>query len=252
MVDQRPKIINLKGWLSLRKKLRSGGFSRVYDLQNNDRTSLYFRLFPKKKPEWVGVAQGASHRNTSPERTAGSAFNGHVQTLALAGIENVEVDDLGWVSSDISCFGLKDSYMLLVPGSAPQHPQKRWPAVSYGALARVIQAQGYQPVIIGTEAEIEAAKEIEAICPEALNLVGQTTLFDIVVLARNAAAAIGNDTGPMHMIAPTGCPSWVLFSGVSNPVRHAPQGARIICLQKEVLEDLPVSLLEEQLASVWG
>lgn len=75
-------------------------------------------------------------------------------------------------------------------------------------------------------------------CPKALNLGGQTTLFDIVALARAAAGAIGNDTGPMHMIAPTGCPTLVLFSGSSNPVRHAPKGEHLKTLQVNDLETL--------------
>ena len=110
---------------------------------------------------------GASHRNTSPERTAGSAFDGHVQTLGLAGIGDVKIDDMGWVNSDTRRFGLKDPYILLVPGSSPQHPQKRWPAASYGALAQAIQVKGFQPVILGTEADAEAvaSPEAEAVQP---------------------------------------------------------------------------------------
>ena len=57
-LDTRPKLLNFKGWATLRKRLNDGKFTRVYDLQNNDRTNFYFKLF-KNKPEWIGAAPGA-------------------------------------------------------------------------------------------------------------------------------------------------------------------------------------------------
>jgi len=238
-IDDRPKFINLKNWINLRKKLNKQHFTRVYDLQNNDRTSFYFNLFKNnKKPEWVGTAAGASHRNISAKRTAGHAFDGHVQTLALAGIKNVEIDTLDWMNGDLTTFALKAPYILLVPGCAPKHPEKRWPAEKYGRLAKIIYSMGYQPVLIGTETEKEIANVIAQICPESLNLTGQTDLQQIASLAKTASGAIGNDTGPMHLIAATTCPCLVLFSGQSNPVRHAPKGKNIEILQKENLKNL--------------
>lgn len=238
-IDKKPKIFDLCGWISLRKKLINGQFSRIYDLQNNDRTSLYFKLLPKhKKPEWVGVATGASHQNTSPNRTAGHAFDGHKQTLQRAGIENIEIDDLSWIKESLSGLTLKPPYILFVPGSAPQHPQKRWSHEKYGALARQLTQNNYQIVLLGTTAEKEVTDAIETICPNVLNLTGQTSLFEIAALAHGATGAVGNDTGPMHMIAPTGCPSLILFSAHSTPTRHAPKGKNVQTIQRDNLEDL--------------
>lgn len=237
-IDEKPGKFDLGGWLGWRKRLNEAGFSRIYDLQNNDRTALYFRLLKKPKPEWIGAAKGASHRNASPERTAGHAFDGHVQTLALAGIKDITIDDLGWIEADIRAFELQHPYVLLVPGSAPQHPYKRWPAMHYARLAQMISRWGYQPVLLGTQAEAELNDVIARSAPGTLDLSGQTDLPQIAVLARGAAAAIGNDTGPMHLIAATGCPCLVLFSRHSNPKRHAPKGADVQILQKDDLMDL--------------
>ncbi|PJB70283.1 MAG: hypothetical protein CO093_08435 [Alphaproteobacteria bacterium CG_4_9_14_3_um_filter_47_13] len=237
--DEKPKLTQIKSWLHLRKKLNAENFTRVYDLQNNDRTGFYFRLF-LKKPEWVGIAKGASHRNISPQRTAGHAFEGHIQTLKLAGINEVSPDDLSWMKADVSRFSLNRPYILLVPGCAPSRPEKRWPAEHYGALARVLVARGFHPVIIGSEGEKDLAVKIQEMEPAAVDLTGQTTLPEIAVLARNAAGAIGNDTGPMHMVGQTGCRTYVLFSRHSNPVKHAPFGNHVQTLQAEELRELSV------------
>lgn len=237
-LDSRPKWHNVKGWLALRARFNDGSFVRVYDLQNNDRTSCYLKLF-SPRPEWVGVAKGASHRNTSSERTKGNAFDGHVQTLALAGVKDVSVDRLEWMTG-AQGFELQTPYVLVVPGSAPSRPEKRWPQDCYAGLCKTLVVHGYTPVLIGTRDEQETLSAIQSSVPQVVNLCGQTKLTDIPALARSAYGAIGNDTGPMHLIAPTGCASIILFSKASNPKRHAPLGQHVITMQKPDLSNLSV------------
>lgn len=238
-IDKRPKWFDLKGWQALRTRLSDAGFSRVYDLQNNDRTALYLKLF-SPKPEWVGAARGASHRNTSPDRTKGTAFAGHVQTLEMAGVAPVEIDRLDWMQGRDLAASLPKPYVLIVAGSAPSRPEKRWPSTYYANLCGRLVARRICPVLIGTKSEEKILSAIHAAVPDAVNLCGQTDFFDIPALASKAAGAIGNDTGPMHLIAPTGCKSIILFSKSSNPVRHAPLGQNVITVQKPALADLRV------------
>lgn len=223
MVDKRPKTLDILGWWTLRKRLNKSQFDRVYDLQNNDRTALYFKLFAPR-PEWFGAVLGASHRNTSPDRSTRHAFYGHAQTLALAGIKDVTLDPLLWMSNavdDIKYFGLKAPYVLLIAGCSPQHPEKRWPVASFRVLAGKLLRQGITPVVIGTTDEAATNAAI-ARGLDVIDLTGKTALFDIPLLARHAVAAIGNDTGPMHMAAVTGCPLVMLFSNTaSNITLHA-------------------------------
>ncbi len=235
--DERPRWINLPSWLNFKNRLNAANFTRIYDLQNNDRSNLYFKLL-KTKPEWVGTAKGASHENASEKRTTGRAIDGHKQTLALAGIKDIEIDRLDWLKGDTHHYALKKPYVLLVPGSAPEHPEKRWPAEYYGELANTLNTWGYQPVLIGTEAEEEVTAAIAEICASALDLTAQTSLAQITTLASQAAAAIGNDTGPMHLIAATSCPSIALFSRHSIPMRHAPDGENVQSIQEPALENL--------------
>lgn len=235
LIDQKPKWFDLKGWLALRSRLNAGRYDRVYDLQNNDRTCTYFKLFAPQ-PEWVGIAKGASHRNESPIRSAGHAFYGHVQTLALAGIENVQPDDLSWLDADLSPLNLPERYAVIVPGSAPQHLGKRWP--HFAALCTRLLKEGIQPILIGTEAEREDIDVILSHEPNARSLVGLTKLWDLPALARGAVGVIGNDTGPMHLMGPTGARTVVLMGPLSNPKRHYPLGENVRILHNEALGDI--------------
>ena len=78
-------------------------------------------------------------------------------------------------------------------------------------------------------------------CPATRDLTGQTSFGDIVALGRLALRAIGNDTGPMHLLVAAGCKATVLYSGASDPALTAPRGAVVTVLRRPDLADLPVA-----------
>jgi len=250
-VDTRPGWGDIGTWLRLRRWLRAGRFDRVYDLQAQDRTAIYFRLFwPGKRPEWSGIAPGASHPHTDPARKNMHAFDIHAGQLRVAGIEHIPKPDLSWLDDDTRAMGLPSRIALFVPGSAPHRPAKRWPTAAYGALGQLLVKRGITPVILGTAVEKPLAEAIRAVCPKARDLTGQTSLFAIAGLARRAAFAIGSDTGPMHLIAIVGCRTVSLFSAESNPDRSAPRG-EVTVLRRPDLANLGVAEVVDAL-TVYG
>jgi len=238
----RPAAANLVGWLRLRHRLRAAGFSCVYDLQTSDRSSFYYRLFwPGPKPEWSGIAQGCSHRHVNPDRDRMHTIERQAEQLAVAGIATVPPADLSWADAAIGHFRLPGQFALLAPGGAAHRPGKRWPAASYGALARALNERGATPVLIGAAAEADVMAAVRAESPETLDLSGQTNLFDLAALGRRAIAAVGNDTGPMHLIAGVGCRSVVLYSDDSDPALCGQRGPAVTILRREPLSELAVS-----------
>ena len=96
------------------------------------------------------------------------------------------------------------------------------------------------PVVVGVAQERELADAIRMAAPDAVLLTGQTSFADLVVLAREAALAVGNDSGPMHLFAAAGCPMLVLFGSDSSPALSAPHGAQVRTLRAKVIADLTV------------
>jgi len=249
-VDPKPHWRDLSGWFRLRRILRAGRFDRIYDLQAQDRTALYFHLFwPFRKPEWSGIAFGSSHPHTDPARRYMHAYDIHAAQLRVAGIETIPPPDLSWLDEDVRRFGLASRFALLIPGSAPHRPAKRWPIARYGMLASRLLDRGITPVVLGAPDERPLADAIRALCPRARDLTGETSLFTIAGLARRAQLAIGNDTGPMHLIAILGCPVVSLFSSESDPVRSAPRGKSVTVIRRDDLANLSV---DEVMAAVGG
>ena len=234
--DTRPRFWQIGAWRRLRRRLRDAGFSRVYDLQTSDRSAFYFHLLGEG-PEWSGIAPGCSHPHANPRRDFMHTVERQAEQLAAAGIADVPPPDLSWLSADTQRFGLTAPYALLVPGGAPTRPRKRWPAERFAELATTLAAQGIQPVTLGTAPERPLAETIRAACPTARDLMGQTDLAEIATLARHARVAVGNDTGPMHLIAAADCPSLVLFSDDSDPSLCAPRG-KVSVLRRPDLADL--------------
>ena len=247
-VDERPSRINLVAIQRLRRRLRRGKFYRVYDLQTSNRSSWYFRLMRGfLRPQWSGIAFGCSHPHTNRARNRMHTIERQADQLAVTGITRTPFPDLSWAIADLTRFDLPDRFALLIPGGAAHRPGKRWPADRYRELAVNLVKIGVLPVIVGGPDEIALAAEI-ADGSGAKSLAGETSFVEIAALARAAAGAIGNDTGPMHIAAISGCPSVVLFSGESDPAITAPRGDDVQILRREKLADLPVSEVAEALS----
>ena len=237
-IDPRAKLHRLGAWLGLARRLRRAGFARIYDLQHSDRTRAYFRLLGRRRPEWSGIALGCSHPHANPDRDAMHTVEREAEQLLMAGIDAVPPPNLTWLDAEVGHFGLDGRFALLMPGGSAHRPEKRWPAAGYAALADRLAARGTTPVMIGAEAERQALATIVRACPAARDLGGRTGLAEIVALARRAAVAVGNDTGPMHLAATAGCPSLVLFSDASDPALTAPRGPSVTVIARPSLAAL--------------
>ncbi len=226
-VLEDPRERSLSAYLAVRRMLRTRRFDRVYDLQAQTRTDLYFRLlFPGPWPEWSGTAPGASHPDRYDGRRKVPVLERYTRQLAPLGILPDAVPDLSWLEADIGRFALPAPFALLVPGSSPGRPDKRWPIRRYAEVAAALAARGVTPVVVGTAIEAELAQSIAEICPRTVDLTDRTSVPELGGLARRAWAAVGNDTGPTHLIAAVGCPTVAVFSDASNPIHSS--GPRVV------------------------
>lgn len=226
---------DVRYWWRFARALRAQAFDCVYDLQRNDRMRYASRFAPRAlRRRWYGLKGGGV--------PYGDALDLDSQPLPAAG-------DISWLAADTARYGLPAPYVLVVPGCAPQHLHKRWPAPHYADLCTRLAARGLTPVLVGTAAERGVIDSITAAAPAAVSLCGQTDYAEIASLARGAAGAVGNDTGPMHLIAAV-CPVLVLFSGRTNPEQSAPFGAVVRTLQSPDISGITVDAAEAALSSV--
>ncbi len=240
-IDRRPPLWHLPAVLALGRRLRAGGFARVYDLQTSGRSSIYLRLFGRRRPQWSGIAPGASHPHANPGRDYMHTLDRQAEQLRMAGIADVPAASLDWVPDGPLPPGMGPGpFVLLVPGGSAHRPEKRWPVDRFAGLARRLGGAGTTPVVLGTAAERPLADAIRAAAPGAIDLAGRTSLADLVRLGRRAAGTVGNDTGPVHLLVAAGSPAVVLFSAASDPALCAPRGGRVQVLRRADLAGLDI------------
>jgi ADP-heptose:LPS heptosyltransferase len=254
--DGRPK--RLDQTLAMLGRLRRARYDRVYDFQTSTRSSAYFYALWPNPPQWSGIAPFCSHPHKNPDRDAMHTLERQAEQLKDAGIWSdapiergaAPAPDLSFMLDDPSPerrpehFGLTTPYALLIPGASATRPGKRWPAERYAKLAQRLIADGLAVGVIGGPGEVEIGDALTAAAPGVKNLVGETDYAQIAGLGARAALAIGNDTGPTHVVAAAGAPTVVLFSAESDPALCAPRGRCVEVVQVERLVDLAVVTVE--------
>jgi lipopolysaccharide heptosyltransferase II len=107
-------------------------------------------------------------------------------------------------------------------------PANRWAPERFGELARLLSERARVDVaLIGGPDERAIAERALASARGApiRDLVGRTSLIELVELLRRARLAISCDSGPMHLAAAVETPVLALF-GAADPERTGPYGTR--------------------------
>ena len=225
-------------WAALILRIRRGHFDRVYDLQNDASTNLIFQALRPLGPAWSGAALGASlpHRNRNRakmhqlERQADQLKDAGIWPDAPTKPLSDAPPDISWILArsaqprSITVAGGHRPLVLLAPGGEGRQPQLRWPIELYGQFAKRMQDGGFDIVIIGSLQHASLAHAIQRQAARARDLTGRTDLVQIASLGARAALAVGNDLGPLHLIAAAGAPTIALFPSEPDPFVIAPRG----------------------------
>ena len=130
---------------------------------------------------------------------------------------------------------------LIIAPSASK-AERNWTIEGYAAIADYAAAQGFQVLLCGgpIEQERDLAHAIEVQANTAVtNLVGQTSLKQLLALLNAASLVIAPDTGPAHMAVTQHTPVIGLYAH-SNPKRTGPY-----LYQKYVVEVYHANLLKQ-------
>lgn len=152
-------------------------------------------------------------------------------------------------------YGISGKYAILIPVAAANRPLKKWPKENYANVARQMLAQGVTPVIMGGPSPDEKAltAEIKSLAGAGvIDIGGLTTLPEIGALAKGAVLTLGNDTGPMHIAAAAGGPSFAFFGYYSDPATWRPvtPGNTALVLGGKKVPDITVAETLDALAPI--
>jgi len=116
-------------------------------------------------------------------------------------------------------FGV-DRYVVLSPTGGWR--SKCWPPERYGALCRQIYANlGLRCILNQGPGDDQGIAAVKAASGDAAPIACNSSLYQLMVLLRNALCVVAGDTGPLHLAVALGAPVVALF-GPTDPARNGP------------------------------
>lgn len=255
-----PRLKGYKVFKMIRRvsMLKAAGFSSIYDLQTSSHTSRYFYYLKLLgwQGKFSGIAKGCSHPHINMLRDAQHTLDRQKDQLKDADILTVPFPDLSFllkeeITPEIkSLLDSKTPFVIFVPGGAPTRPQKRWPLDRWLELMKRLYEKGVSTVIIGGPGEKDLKDAFKNVSFPVIDLIGKTSFSDLAHLGQKALFGVGNDTGPMHLLAFTGCPSIVLFNLLeSDPKLCGPRGENVCYLSEKDLNNLSIEHVWKSLSN---
>lgn len=229
----------LKEWLRLRRELRAENYDLAIDAQRILKSAILSRM--SGAPRSLGF---------DPARSKEGSWLFHSERISPSGGAHM----VDWYLEFAEALGLKDpkprrrlpvdptaeswatnfiEHLSSVSKSkvAPlcvhigaSKLAKRWDPERYGQLMLRLQEKNLGPVVLtgGSGDRMDADQALKVAQPDQ-DLVGHTSLPQLISLLRRCRVWVGCDTGPMHLAAALNCPVVALF-GPSEPARTGPYG----------------------------
>ena len=248
--ENRPSFFRIDKWLTIILKIVKRRFNIVFDLQNSDRTSVYYffiKLF-NSKTVWSGNRRGGKFKY-HPKNFESIPIKDRIKNqLVLMDIEIYDKPDISWMMKKNIINLPNNDFVILLPGSSPEHKHKRWPAEKFAELANYLKEKKIDSIILGqSHSEGEELKKIKLLAPKIIDFSDQD-LDCLATTASKAIGAIGNDTGPTFVAAAAGCPITWLLSNHTDPNITQLLGSKVNTLKKDNINDITIDEVKNNLA----
>ncbi len=123
------------------------------------------------------------------------------------------------------------NFVALAPGGAKNilrdDALRRWPLENYVRLAELLVKNGNKVLLTGGPGD-EWVREAFQKTPF-IDLIGKTSLMDLVALYGKCALVVTHDSGPLHLAMLAGAPVLALF-GPTDPVEKVPANGKNLVL----------------------
>ena len=244
IIDKRLPRWNLFYLTSLKKKLQKYNFTKVFDLQNSNRTKFYER-FIIKNIDWSTTATTLESGQKKTDFDKDPVLDRMELQLKKSGIETefTKNIDISWAIEDISRLTKQyanSEYILLFPFCSIKHQNKKWPFFK-DLISKIKQEyKNKYPILIAPgPSEIEYANSLNAkIVTENQNAVGIKILISLI---NKAKFIIANDTGPAHIASHLDKNGLVLFGSHTSAKKVSIENFNFKAISVKNLNDLDVN-----------
>ena len=241
IIDKRLPRWNLFYLNSLKKKLTRYNFSKIFDLQNSNRTKFY-KKFIINKAEWSSTETTLEPGQKKNDFDEDPVLDRMELQLKKSGIETefIKNINLDWAIKDVSRLirqYTNNEYILLFPFCSKKHQNKKWPYFKELILKLKEKYQNKYSILIAPGPnELNEAKELNAkVVVEKNGSVGIKTLISLI---SNAKFIVANDTGPAHIASHLDKKGLVLFGSHTSAEKVSIENYNFKALSVKDLKDL--------------
>lgn len=233
------------------RELRRSNYDVAIDLQGLIKSALLARL--SGAPRVIGFSSGYARErlarlfyNDAYDPGRGGIYHPnetrHVVAINLGVLTRIgltastpefPIDAIDSVPARRAAEQTGGRYALLNPGAA--WPNKRWPPERLGQVAAALRDHhGLKSVVLWGPGEEALARDTVNASAGAAVISEQTTIADIVALARGAAVMVSGDTGPTHLAGAVGTPLVGLY-GPTRPARNGPMAPDDVTVSRDTI-----------------
>lgn len=232
--------------LDLQRIFKSGALARL----SGAPTVLGFHPRNSKEFSWLWQTHALAEREAHAHMV--EHYLGFLRALGFEDVEphhQLPVDEKAEAWADERLAEIGEAPILISIGASK--PPNRWPPHHFADLAhRCVDRFGLPVLLCGSPGDRELAMgTLEGIdrVEKIHDLVGRTSLLNLIALLRRARLFVGCDTGPMHLAASVGVPVLALF-GPADPRRTGPWGKahRVIQEDSHEMDSISVARVLEE------
>jgi lipopolysaccharide heptosyltransferase I len=232
----------LPGWVDVTRRLRSRAYDLAVDFQGLLKSAILARASGARRVAGFSVWH-LRERTARPlySETAAPDEGLHIVWKNLALVSSLTGNDASRLEFPLerrgshalttvraACGG--EPFALVNPGAA--WPNKRWPAVRFGELAAILHERfGLAPFVLWGPGERPLAQAVVDASRGAARVAPETSISDLVELARAASLTVSGDTGPIHLAAAVGTPIVGLY-GPTSHLRNGPWSPADRCITR--------------------
>lgn len=232
----------------LREKLISKNYDLIIDLQNNFRTSSLLKKFKTKKVRFKkrdvekfllvkfkwNLMKDEKQIPVRYAESIGSLINTDVTTF----LDDKSPDLYSDREPDKLLAG-KEKFIGICPGA--KHFTKRWLKKHFLELCKLLNENGFKPVLFGGKLDKELCSEIKQKIPNAINLCNDNDILKTAADMKKCKAVVSNDSGLMHTATAVGVPVAAIFGSTVKEFGFTPYNIKNNVIENSGLYCRPCS-----------
>jgi len=252
IIDKRLPRWNLFYLNNLKKKLLRYDISKVFDLQNSNRTKFYKR-FIIKNAEWSSTETALEPGQKKSDFEKDPVLDRMEIQLKKSGVDTefTKNIDLSWATENASHlvkYYTNREYILLFPFCSPKLIKKKWPY--YLELIQKLKQEfknKYSVLLAPGPTEVEEANQLKA--KVILENNQPVNIKTLVSLIHGAKFIISNDTGPAHIASHLDKKGLVLFGSHTSAKKVSIENFNFKAITVKNLKDLKVETVVSEVRS---